>query len=99
MNTGSVMQGVTFRTLYNIAKPLRCTYIRMLKYTQEVCRQDHHGDCLWGKSGNKTKANASEYSPANHIERTKIKCSISIYTFGTVVDLVKKISRVYRCDA
>ena len=70
--------GVTFRPLNNVPQPLRCTDVRMLKDAKEVCDQKHDRNRLWGEPGNKTEANAPEYSPTDHVKRAKEKRSISV---------------------
>ena len=90
MDTLCVVVGVTFRPLNNVPQPLRCTDVRMLKDAKEVRDQKHDRNRLWGEPGNKTEANAPEYSPTDHVKRAKEKRSISVQPFGAVMHLVRK---------
>ena len=85
----SMMIRMTFWSLHNVTKPTRCVNIRVLKDAEEIRYQQHDGDRLRRKASNKTKANATQNCPADHIERTKEKCSISIESFSTMMHLVK----------
>ena len=89
VNSLRMMIGVTFWSLNNVAEPTRCFNIRVLKDAEEIRYQQHNGDRLWREASNKTKANATQDCPANHIEGTKEKCSVSIKAFCAVMHLVK----------
>ena len=91
VNSLRMMIRVTFWSLNNVPKPTWCFNIRVLKDAEEIRYQQHNSDRLWREASNKTKANATQDCPANHIEGTKEKCSVSIQAFCAVVHLVKSL--------
>ena len=66
------------------------TMDNVLKNAKEICYQQHDSDRLRREASNEAKANATQNCPADHIERTKEKCSISIESFSTMMHLVKR---------
>lgn len=89
MYSTCMVHAVAFWPLDDIAKPLRCANVRVLKHGQKHGHQQENRSGLWGKPKDGSRAQAANTAKSHHVQWTKVKRTKRIYTLGTMMHLMK----------